>query len=275
MKKKVLLVDDDLFVTTLYKTKLLDEGYEVETANSGEDALSTLETLRPNVIILDLNMPGMNGVQVLRKIRERAELKTVPVIIFSNGNVQSLLDDVSPLGVEKFFTKSQCPPSRLLTEIGNTLNAQLAEITELTETQAGTETGDSLEAQVQDVLDTAGQTSLQVAAASLEPGSPARPLSASAHPDVQRVALAGLYRKTKPALEKALLGESESRIAILGRALKPLFEDLYDHPEHISETSVQTLLKAIQKLEPVVAAPAIPVQDSEAALKNILSSFEG
>ncbi|MBI9019795.1 MAG: response regulator [Verrucomicrobia bacterium] len=248
--KTILLVDDDLFVTTLYKTKLSGEGYQVETANSGAEALSKLEHLRPDTIILDLNMPEMNGVEVLKQIRNIPELKDVPVIIFSNGHVQSLLDEVCPLGVQKFFTKSLCPPNRLLAEIQNTLEA--APIG-----QSGSK-----------------PTPLETAAASTAPDAPVRAVAIGAHPEVQRKVLAGLYRSVQPEMKAALADKSESRREVLGRALKHLFNDLYDHPEHITETSIQTLMQGLGNLHQADPAPTNPVLDSEAALKSILQSFE-
>ncbi|MCC7299557.1 MAG: response regulator [Verrucomicrobia bacterium] len=249
--KTILFVDDDLFVTTLYRTKLAGEGYRVETANGGEQALSMLETLRPDTIILDLNMPGLSGVDVLKKIRAISELKDVPVIIFSNGHMQKLLDEVCPLGVQKFFTKSQCPPNRLLSEIKNTM--------------------ESLE------LSAAGiplPTALEAAANSIQPGSGPEVPPIGAHPEVQRKALARLYRKVQTDMQEALAGETGSRRELLGRAVKGLFEDLYEHPEHISATSVETLTRGIGNLNKAETAPFRPVLDSEAALKGMLQAFE-
>jgi CheY-like chemotaxis protein len=248
--KTILFVDDDLFVTTLYRTKLAAEGYQVETANSGSQALQRLETLRPDTIILDLNMPEMNGVDVLKQIRARPELKDVPVIIFSNGHVQKLLDEVCPLGVQKFFTKSQCPPNRLLSEIKNTM-----------ESLALSASGAPL------------PTALEAAANSVQSGSGPEIPPVGAHPEVQRKALARLYKKVQAGLKDALAGESGSRRELLGRAVKGLFEDLYDHPEHISATSVETLTKGLENLNKPDTAPARPVLDSEAALKGMLQAF--
>jgi CheY-like chemotaxis protein len=249
--KTILFIDDDQFVTTLYRTKLLSEGFQVETANSGAEAMSKLETLRPDTIVLDLNMPEMNGVDVLRQIRSNPELKEVPVIIFSNAHVQKLVDEVSPLGVQKFFSKSQCPPNRLLTEVKNTL--------------------DSLAASA--AANTPPPTALETASASIQAGGPEIP-QVGAHPEVQRKTLARLFRKTQPVLKEALSGEAGSRRELLGRAVKGLFDNLYDHPEQISPTSVQTLMKGIENLSKADPASAQPAQDAETALQGMLNAFD-
>lgn len=71
IKKRVLLVDDDLLVLRGWKYSLETAGYEVKTASSGEEALGLVEHDRPDCVITDLVMPGMNGVDVCRGIKER------------------------------------------------------------------------------------------------------------------------------------------------------------------------------------------------------------
>jgi len=77
--KKILVVDDEEPIRILYKEELEDEGYEVELAGSGPEALEKLNRSKPDLVTLDLKMPGMGGLEVLSKIRE---LDTkLPVII--------------------------------------------------------------------------------------------------------------------------------------------------------------------------------------------------
>ncbi len=68
--KTILLVDDEDSIHLLYREELEEEGYKVHSAFSGEEALKKLETLAANLVILDINMPGMNGLDALRKIKE-------------------------------------------------------------------------------------------------------------------------------------------------------------------------------------------------------------
>lgn len=79
-KVKILLVDDDKNFREIWKTKLVSSGFEVIEAESGEEALKILETLRPNVVLLDIMMPGMNGVEVFLKIKENPELQNTKII---------------------------------------------------------------------------------------------------------------------------------------------------------------------------------------------------
>ena len=120
--KSILLIDDDKFVTTLYAAKLQSEGFAVDTAHSGNEAIEKLEKNRPDMIILDLNMPGISGVELLRAIRAVPLFQHVPVIIFSSAYIRTLVDEATQLGVNKILAKSQCPPKMLISEVKKILD---------------------------------------------------------------------------------------------------------------------------------------------------------
>ncbi|HEY4495936.1 MAG TPA: response regulator, partial [Candidatus Paceibacterota bacterium] len=83
-KKTVLIVEDDEFLRSLTAKRLEKENYAIEVAVDGENAISVLDTLKPDIILLDLLLPGKDGFEVLKKIRSTETVKTVPVVIFSN-----------------------------------------------------------------------------------------------------------------------------------------------------------------------------------------------
>ena len=79
MKKRILVVDDEEGLRLLYKEELEDEGWEVELAASGEESLEKLERESIDLVLLDIKMPGMDGVEVLRRVKEK--WKDLPVIL--------------------------------------------------------------------------------------------------------------------------------------------------------------------------------------------------
>jgi len=79
--KKILLVDDEDSIHLIYSEELEEEGYEVHSALSGEEGLEKLKILSPDLVILDINMPGMNGIDVLRQMKENNP--DLPVILCS------------------------------------------------------------------------------------------------------------------------------------------------------------------------------------------------
>ncbi|MBW1925883.1 MAG: response regulator [Deltaproteobacteria bacterium] len=80
-KEKILVVDDEESIHLLYKEELEEEGYEVHSAMSGEEALKAFDALEPDLVILDINMPGMDGIEVLRQMKQKKP--RVPVVLSS------------------------------------------------------------------------------------------------------------------------------------------------------------------------------------------------
>ena len=82
--KKILLIEDDQIVANVYRNKLAVEGYKAEVAPDGESGLKVMRTFKPDLIILDLMLPGISGVDVIKEIRAETDFAKVPVIVFSN-----------------------------------------------------------------------------------------------------------------------------------------------------------------------------------------------
>jgi CheY-like chemotaxis protein len=79
--KKILLVDDDESIQLLYQEELQEEGYQVVSALNGEEALELFTKDKPDLVVLDIQMPGMNGIEVLRQMKMLDE--TIPVVLSS------------------------------------------------------------------------------------------------------------------------------------------------------------------------------------------------
>ena len=79
MKNRLLIVDDEEGIRLLYKEELEEEGYDTEIASSGEEALEKLKDAKVDLVLLDIKMPGMDGVEVLRRVKEK--WKNLPVIL--------------------------------------------------------------------------------------------------------------------------------------------------------------------------------------------------
>ena len=98
--KKILIIEDDQIVANVYRNKLAVEGYTTETAADGETGLKVLRTLKPDLIILDLMLPGISGLDVIKKVRSEPEFAKIPIIVFSNTYLNQ--------------RQSLCPQAKLL-----------------------------------------------------------------------------------------------------------------------------------------------------------------
>jgi CheY-like chemotaxis protein len=102
---KVLLVEDDESLRNLYSKVLKDNKYEVETAVDGEDSFIKIDSFKPNVIILDIEMPKLNGIEVLKILKADPELKKIPVIMFTSSSDSNKLQECYKIGVRGYIMK--------------------------------------------------------------------------------------------------------------------------------------------------------------------------
>jgi len=124
MRERVLLVDDDLLLLQMYEQRLVNNQYEVITATNGEACLRLLEEYTPQVIVLDLGMPGLDGFGVLRRLKERPIWRTIPVLVFSARGAPEDIDTALELGAADYIVKTQSTPSDLVDRVETLLAKQ-------------------------------------------------------------------------------------------------------------------------------------------------------
>lgn len=106
MAKKVLIVEDDEFLRSLTAKRLEKDGYEVAIAVDGESANGIAVENKPDLILLDLLLPGVDGFEVLKKLREDEVTKNTPVIVFSNLGQREDIEKAKGLGANDFLIKA-------------------------------------------------------------------------------------------------------------------------------------------------------------------------
>lgn len=102
---KVLVVDDDENLRSLYKKNLEARNYTVETAVNGEDALAKVQQFNPNIIILDVMMPKMSGIEVLKSLKNDENLKNIPVVMLTGVSEVSQIKEFLELGAKGYIQK--------------------------------------------------------------------------------------------------------------------------------------------------------------------------
>ena len=115
--KKILLIEDDPFLIDIYVTKFKESGFSVEVANDGESAFRYLEEKKPDLVILDIVLPQIDGWEILRKIKSAPGLKDLKVIILSNLSQKEEVERGINLGSIKYLIKAHYTPSQVVEEI--------------------------------------------------------------------------------------------------------------------------------------------------------------
>jgi len=119
--KVILLVDDDLTLREMYEERLKAEGFDIIQASNGEEAMKKARDNKPNVILLDIMMPKINGFDVLKELKADSELKDIPVIVLT-----ALIQDVDrvqgkKLGAVDYIVKSETMPGEVIAKIQNAI----------------------------------------------------------------------------------------------------------------------------------------------------------
>lgn len=119
--KKVLLVEDEKDIRELYALYLIDTGYSVSTAEDGTSAINKALIEDWDVMLLDIMLPGEDGIQILKTIKENERLRDKPVIVLTNLNIESVISEVFQLGADGFLVKSEITPDKIVSEVESVL----------------------------------------------------------------------------------------------------------------------------------------------------------
>jgi len=119
---KIAIIEDDLAISQMYRIKFEMEGYVVETAENGKLGLELAEKIQPDIILLDLMMPEMNGEEMLERLRATDWGKDIKVIILTNKGEQEAPEVLKRLNVRRFIVKAEMTPR----QVAEMIKAELA-----------------------------------------------------------------------------------------------------------------------------------------------------
>lgn len=117
MAKKILLVEDEEIIINLLQKKLVQEGYDVFTARNGQEGLDSMRKAIPDLVLLDIVMPKMGGLETMEEMRKDEKLKDIPVIIISNSGQPIELDRAQSLGAKDWLVKTEFDPQEVLEKV--------------------------------------------------------------------------------------------------------------------------------------------------------------
>ncbi len=116
-KPKVLLVEDDVYLISMYSTKFNMEGWEVQIAPRGEDAFIILEKFTPDIILLDILLPGIDGFGVLKKLKKNPKFETIPIIMLTNLGQRDDIRKGMKEGADGYLVKAHYMPSEIVEKV--------------------------------------------------------------------------------------------------------------------------------------------------------------
>lgn len=135
MAHKILLIEDDATLLDMYRLRFEKEGFNFFTANRGKAGIELASKERPDLILLDIVMPEMDGYQVLEQLKKNATTKDIPVVMLSNLGQHEEIDHGMKLGAADYFIKASLTPSDLVARVSKRLG-----ITPAAPTAVGTRT---------------------------------------------------------------------------------------------------------------------------------------
>ncbi len=118
---KIAIIEDDPTINQMYRMKFEAEGFDVELADNGERGVAMVESFGPDIILLDIQMPEMDGPTALKIIRKADWGKTVPVIILTNMGEEESPKELKTLGVHSYIVKADLTPSQVVARVKEAL----------------------------------------------------------------------------------------------------------------------------------------------------------
>jgi CheY-like chemotaxis protein len=249
--KKILIIEDDQIVANVYRNKLAVDGYTTEVAPDGETGLKVMRTFQPELIILDLMLPGLSGVDVIKEIRGEEEFSKIPIIVFSNTYLTNLIQEAWRAGANKCLSKSSCTPKDVIEIVRHTIGESgamtqrqpsAAEIAGTT--KPGTLTAEN-DAEFQADLRKTFIENLPATLYTLRAG-----LQALVKAENEMTRLKQVYELYRQV--HALNGNAGIaglvQIAHFASAVEALLKEVYEKPKNINSSSIRTIAAAVDFL---------------------------
>lgn len=124
--KKILIIEDETFIADLYARELNKAGFQVEVANDGTTGLANLEQSQYDLLLLDIMLPGINGLQVLKEWKMKNLISAMPVLLLTNLGQDEVIKEAFNLGAAGYLIKAAYTPAQIVVEVQNALAGKQA-----------------------------------------------------------------------------------------------------------------------------------------------------
>jgi CheY-like chemotaxis protein len=251
MKKKILIIEDDGIVAHIYRSRLEKEGFEVKVATDGQAGHQQLNEWKPQALLLDLMLPKLNGLDLLKKIRATREFGSMPIVVFTNAYVGNMIHEAVAAGASAVYNKSNVTPKQII----DVITTFLAEPTPSAPSNAtGTATpatapAEAKAAPINHTCDSSFQKDLSTtfAAASVGALNEMRKLlqeTSKADEKTRATHMDQLYRKVRSFSANAGMA-ALPHFAKMAAAVEVLMKELVEKPKTITPSTMRTVAHAI------------------------------
>lgn len=254
--KKVLIIEDDPIVAHVYRSRLEKEGFEVDISPDGQAGFYRIYEMKPDALLLDLMLPKINGIALLKKIRAVREFEKLPVIVFTNAYVANMIQEAFTAGATGVYNKSSVTPRQIIDLLHTATSSDVAALGS---------SANGVIAGTQSLLGTKDDAAFQKdLMSSFLSGTPAavnemRKLlqEASKAPEAARGPyVEGLYRKVRSFTSNANLAGLSS-LAKMGAATEALVKELVEKPKAVTPSCLRSTASAIDFFAEL-SKPGIP-----------------
>ncbi|TMQ01445.1 MAG: response regulator [Verrucomicrobia bacterium] len=288
--KKMLIIEDDKIVGHIYRHRFQMEGFQVELASDGEAGLTAVKQFKPDMVILDLMLPKLSGVEVLRKLRADQTTKSLPVIVLSNAYLTGIVQDAWKAGANHCMIKATCTPKKLI-DVVNRLSADArvplpGPVPNTPATPAadahppsGAEDDGVFQAELRQTFLNSAQEQITQLRGLLQ-------AFVKSEGDTDRLSrLFTLYRKVHSLTSNSAVAGLAS-VAKMASALEALLKELYEKPKNINSSVIRTVAHSIdflavllehgraQDLEELPAPNILVVDDEALSRRAVIHSLE-
>jgi len=118
---KIAIIEDDPVISQMYRMKFESDGFDVQLANNGKRGVALVEAFTPDIILLDLQMPEMDGAEALTVIRKNEWGKNIPVIILTNMGEEESPKEIRALGIHSYIVKADLTPRQVVERVKDAL----------------------------------------------------------------------------------------------------------------------------------------------------------
>ena len=241
--KKMLFIEDDVFTASIYKHSFESAGYQVELVVSAEKGLEALDSFKPDLVILDLMLPRMNGVECIKRIRAHRKLGKLPIIVFTNSYQSALIGEAQKAGASRCLIKAVTNFQQLRAAVADLLWEELPAAT----AKAGAKTAGSSSAGAARPVDPVADFR-QAAPSSLENLKElSQALLSAQSADLRSATVLELYKAVHSLNAAAALAASQL-FAQMASAIEALLKELDENPAALTSSTLRTLNQAIELL---------------------------